>query len=322
MLTTGLAQADPAPKVDYVFAVKDGVMQRCIGDVDIVFGLANAALDDQRGLGRRDVHRIVNTCALRYRLARRNGLSYVALEAFQDDSCLDDSCRMRYREPLAKQIYALSATYTAAYAEVLHGNLVDACSQTHELDCVPHAVDITAEQPIAAGFGWLQLDQDGRLDRLAKVDPARYGTIPDISGTGAAGPPEGSSVAEDTAAIDGAETTDAILAIRDAATETFGDDIPSGDLVAGMQEALSEVDLAVQQERVLISDTIDPVSVDGVNGLIRITVPAPRGVCLALLSDAASFDATEITVDRDLWVTGSDPEAVCSHSNTNVRIVY
>ncbi|MHA6346401.1 hypothetical protein [Roseivivax sp. CAU 1761] len=309
--------ASPSPKVEYVFAVKEGVMNRCIGDADIVFALANAALEENLELGRCDVHRVVNSCTFRYRHAQRDGLTYVALEALKSAQRVEEDCRERYREPLAEKTFGLITTFTGTFAGVLHGNLVDACSRTHDLDCVDEALTRTAEQPIASDLAWLYVDDDGRLAQLASVDPDKHGTVPTVSVSSA-----GASRSSHAAYSAAPKVVADILMLRDVMIAAYEGEIPDGSLAEGAKIGIEETGFTVEDGRVQVSSDVGPLEVSGINGMMRITATVSQGMCTALLDRDTEFGATEITVGKDLWVPGSDAEAVCPSGNSEIGIVY
>ena len=322
LLVTGLAMsttaafAEPAPKGAYVFTVTQAVMERCVGDADIVYGLLNSAIERHTALARRDIHRIVNTCSLRHRLARRAGLSFVALEALERDHCDSENCRSQNEKPLATETYVVSAAFTADYADLLQKRLTENCSSFPDVGCVSAALSATGAKVASMRPDWLETDSDGRVVSIEPVDVARYGTVPELPDKD-----DGNTSSVDLVVnLDSEIST--ILSVRDLLAAENPDGQPDGDLLVSSSEILKTEGYEISDTGLQISERIEGVEVSGVNGLLRFSIPADHDICVSLLSNADKLNAEEIAIGKDLWTQDSAPDAACPVAETDVRIVY
>lgn len=314
-MTTAPAFAEPAPKIAYVFSVTQAVMERCVGDADIVYGLLNSAVEKHTALARRDIHRIVNTCSLRHRLARRAGLSFVALEALEQDNCDSEKCRSQNEKPLATETYVVSAAFTADYADLLQKRLTESCANSPDVGCVSDALSATGAVVATMLPDWLETDSDGRVVSIEQVDVARYGTVPEMPDKD-----DGTTSPVDLLKLDSEIST--ILSLKDLLAAENPDGQPDGNLLMSASEILKTEGYEISDAGLKISESIEGVEVSGVNGLLRFSIPADHDTCVSLLSSADKLNAEEITIGKDLWKQGLAPDDVCPATETTVRIVF
>ncbi len=285
------ADSELALKPAFVFEIDKALLARCSHDYDVNTALVAASLSNNDEIAERDVYRALKTCEAKLTYPKQRAYTFVAVEAMEYAGCTASTCTSEQVRSLAETTYSTSSRFKMEYAKSLLVSLRDACSKTHDFECVNTAIEQANERIDRRKFEWLNVDAQGR----SRTD----------------------AVVEKNDVIENEELFSSILTLKDAVSSAFPEGFDETMEITGpVSSELS--DWEGDQDGISVPGLTDQVSIWAKGQLWKVLFSGARSDCVWAIYNQDEIGAVEVTANNRLISSIADARNVCAADTKNM----